>query len=74
MKKLDGKFLIVLEKDNVSGLTVGSKSLKPDSRFSENDWPYGKEALEIAIKNKRCKFIEDEELKKSEKSYKGYNK
>lgn len=67
---MSDKIYEVLECDGVSGLTVGSHSLKPGRKFSERDWPYGQEALDNAVKKKRCKLISEEnkEKKKSDKS------
>jgi len=51
---------IVLEKDGFTGLTVGNRVLKPGSMFDETSWPYGQEALEAAVKNERCKEVEEQ--------------
>lgn len=54
----------VLKVDGKSGLTVGSV-IKPGGIFDESQWPYGKEALDAAVKNKRCKEIGEKKAKES---------
>lgn len=47
----------VLECKDYTGLTVGSKVLKPGQKFEKRQWPYSDKALEAATKDNRCKRI-----------------
>jgi hypothetical protein len=47
----------VIEKDGVSGLTIGNYSYKAGFKFDRKQWPYSDEALKIAIKEKRCQKV-----------------
>jgi len=49
----------VLEKEGTTGLTVGSNVLPPGRVFDRNDWPYSQESLDAAVKNCRCKELEE---------------
>jgi len=60
---LDGKKYKVLKVEGKDGLTVGSKVLKPDIIFTEDQWPYGREQLDAAIENKRCVLVEESKTK-----------
>jgi hypothetical protein len=57
----------VIEKKGYSGLTVGSKVLKPGQKFELAGWPYGEKALAAAVKDERCKKVSGGEKSKSEK-------
>ena len=67
MVKLDGPTYKVLESNEFTGLTVGSRVLKPGQTFRESQWPYGKESLNDAVKNKRCKVVASKKEKSSNK-------
>jgi hypothetical protein len=52
-----GKTYIVLEKDGLSGLTVGSHVVKNGKTFVAEQWNWGYDALIKAVKSGRCKEV-----------------
>lgn len=67
---IDAREYEVLEHEKFTGLTIGSRVSKPGSRFRHNEWRWGDESLEVAIKLKRCKMVagfDKDEAVKSQK-------
>lgn len=63
---MNGKKYIVLEKDGLSGLTVGSHVVKNGQTFFSSQWKWGDEALDLAIADGRCEeVVEKKPAKKS---------
>lgn len=64
----------VIEKEGVTGLTIGSYSYPPGSKFDSRQWPYGEAALESALQDGRIKDItkSGKDEKKKEKLQEKY--
>jgi len=66
---MDDKY-VILEAEKYTGLTVGSNVLPPGATFRESAWPWGKPALDGAVKDGRCKKVTEKKSidnKKGEK-------
>lgn len=48
-------------------LTIGSRVLKPGSKFTEQNWQWGKDALLKCVENGRCELVSPKEKEVEQK-------